>query len=176
MFLKILPYFILGILLIACTPKIVTNTVTVTDTLRLESIKEVRVMETVIDSASFDSLLFEFSELQNRIVTPDTRIVIQERIRVVKEQIIKSILPDTTYTFSIPFKLSSPDSTFQSELEIIIAIKDGRLTHYATSDPVKIPYTESTYEFSITKLNAWSKWIFVILVIGLGVSVKKWFF
>jgi len=168
--------YLIFLLLISCTPKIITNTVTVTDTLRLESIKEVTVMETVIDSLAFDSLLFEFSELQNTIVTPDTRIVIRERERIIKELIIKSILPDTSYTFSIPFKLSNPDSTFEAELNIIIAIKDGKLTHYATSDPVKVPYTESTYELSITKLNAWSKWMFIILLIILAVFVKKWFF
>lgn len=156
-----------------CTPKMVTNTIVETDTIRLESIKEVTVMEHVIDSVSYDSLLNEYANLQNVISTPETRYIIQEKERLIKEEIIKSIIPDTTYQFTIPFKLSSPDSTFDSSLIVDIEFKGGKITHALVSKPVAIPYTSSTFEFSIERLNAWSKWMLILIVVCIALFIYK---
>ena len=164
------------LIVFGCTPKVVTHTSVKVDTLRLESIKEVTVLEHVIDSASFDSLLIEYSNLKNAILTSDTRIIYKERERIIKEEIIKSILPDSIYKFTVPFKMSSPDSTFDAELIIDIEFKGGKITHTASSIPVAIPYVSETRTVSIERLNAWSKWLILFVVVLILISIKKFFF
>ena len=163
-------------LIFGCTPKVVTHTSVKVDTLRLESIREVTVLQHVIDSASFDSLLIEYSNLKDTIVTPYTRIIYKEKERIIKEKIINSILPDSTYKFIVPFKMSSPDSTFDAELIIDIEFKGGKITHTASSIPVAIPYVSETKTISIERLNAWSKWLVLCVIIFILISVKKFFF
>lgn len=165
---------ILSISNYGCTPKIITKTITKTDTLRIESIKEVTVLKTVIDTTAIDSLFNELRELQLRPVTSDTRIIYKERERLIKEQIIKEVLPDSTWYIVIPFKMASPDSTYNAELKITIDFRDGIITHTATSEPVKMPYTSSSYSVSVQRLNAWSKWVGIGLILFfLGWIAKK---
>jgi magnesium-transporting ATPase (P-type) len=118
-----------------------------------------------MDTTAIDSLFNELRELQSIPLTSDTRVIYKEREKLIKQQIIKEVLPDTSYVFSIPFKMASVDSVFNSELLVTIDFVNGVITHTATSEPVKMPYTSSSYSVSVERLNAWSKWMFLILVV-----------
>ena len=127
-------------------------TTTVHDTIKIKE----HIVDTsfivVKDTAFIDKILYEFLS--------DDKVITKERIRYVRNEIIKEVLKDTTYFYQ------------DSVTAITIAFKEGKLYVTTKVKEKSIPYVkqETTLNPKLIKQPAYKNmwfWILILIIIAL---------
>lgn len=140
-------------------------TATVHDTIILDSHTVDTTFIPTIDTNAIDSMIFEvladmpIFEADARISNTE-RVRIVERVRTLRNQIIKEVLKDTTVTFN------------DSLLVATFAVQDGTYVFNYKIKKREVPYIkqETTLQPKIVKQPAWKNswfWILILIIIVL---------
>lgn len=127
-------------------------TTTVHDTITIVSRTVDTSFVAVTDTAFVDKILYEF-------MSDDSTITV-EKIRYVRNEIIKNIFKDTTYTYE------------DSVMHFTFIIKDGEFFYKNTVKEKKVAYvkSETTLKPDIIKQPAWKNywfWVLILIIITL---------
>lgn len=146
---------------------------TIRDTVKVPEVKLHTVFKPVIDTSKYDSLLNEYARVQNLIVTNSEQAAKQKRDSdKLKKQIIKSIIPDTTFQVNHIQSFTFNDSTFNIEsfIQIKLSPEKGITFDYERA-AIDIPYVKSITTQTVDAriglpfYKDWWFWLFILVVV-----------
>jgi hypothetical protein len=161
---------------VSCSPKITTHSYSTieTDTVYVEVANDSIIFETIIDNEALDSALFELARAVAHADSLNLPLE-PEILRIYRERIVKQASPDTTFYFSHDLIGHNKDTTIRIPLKIAIHKRGNVYTHKVSVEAFQIPYTskQETWTMNIERLNAWSRWLMLIIVVGGVIFVIK---
>lgn len=163
------------------------------DTLRLEDFSAGESFTHSVDSARFDSLLYEYVRQLKVVSTVNTTndyLTLQmaelagksDRIRLIKQAIIREILPDTALSFNYSIPVSNPDTTVNLELTFYIDMADSAFTHTVKIEGFTLPYVKTKTEINLDASrgtpilkNGWfyATWLLLAIIVVLILGILK---
>ena len=163
------------------------------DTLRLEDFSVANSFTHGVDSARFDSLLSEYVRQLKVVSTVNTTndyLTAQisdiagkpDRIRLIKQAIIREILPDTALCFNYSIPVSNPDTTVNLELTFYIDLANSAFTHTVEIEGFTLPYVKSQTEINLDASrgtpilkNGWfyATWLLLAILVVMILGILK---
>lgn len=147
------------------------------DTFLIRKDSLIKQLQVVRDLSKYDSLLDEYAFVSNKLGGVEFQLEKEKQKKKIKEEIIKTVFPDTTFKMALQQAFVFNDSLFYVTGSIFITLspKDGVRLNY-NRDSIIIPYVKSETNQNIdAKIGKpfYRIWWFWLFLLSLGWIFRK---